>query len=26
MPVEIIDVSGKVLQMKIRGMLKKADL
>ena len=25
MPVEIIDVSGKLLQLKIRGMLKKAD-
>ena len=25
MPVEIIDVSGKLLQMKVRGMLKKAD-
>ena len=25
MPVEIIDASGKLLQIKIRGMLKKAD-
>jgi hypothetical protein len=25
MPVEIIDASGKLLQLKIRGMLKKAD-
>jgi SpoIIAA-like len=25
MPVETIDASGKLLQMKIRGMLKKAD-
>src|SRR5215475_4738102 len=25
MPVEIIDASGKLLQLKVRGMLKKAD-
>lgn len=25
MPVEIIDASGKLLQLKLRGMLKKAD-
>jgi hypothetical protein len=25
MPVEIIDAAGKLLQVKIRGMLKKAD-
>jgi hypothetical protein len=25
MPVEVIDASGKLLQLKIRGMLKKAD-
>ena len=25
MPVEIIDASGKLLQIRIRGMLKKAD-
>jgi hypothetical protein len=25
MPVEIIDAAGKLLQIKIRGMLKKAD-
>ena len=25
MPVELIDVSGKQLQIKIRGMLKKTD-
>jgi stage II sporulation SpoAA-like protein len=25
MPVEIIDASGKLLQIKVRGMLKKAD-
>src|SRR5262245_9543837 len=25
MPVEVIDASGKLLQVKIRGMLKKAD-
>ena len=25
MPVEIIDVSGKLLQLKVRGLLKKAD-
>jgi len=25
MPVEIIDASGKLVQIKIRGMLKKAD-
>jgi SpoIIAA-like len=25
MPVEIIDASGKLLQMKVRGMLKKTD-
>ncbi|HJU61260.1 MAG TPA: STAS/SEC14 domain-containing protein [Candidatus Binatia bacterium] len=25
MPVEIIDASGKLLQLKIRGMLKKTD-
>jgi hypothetical protein len=25
MPVDIIDVSGKLLQLKVRGMLKKAD-
>ena len=25
MPVEIIDVAGKLLQLKVRGMLKKAD-
>ena len=25
MPVEIIDVSGKVLQVKLRGLLKKSD-
>src|SRR4030095_11817818 len=25
MPVELIDVAGKLLQIKIRGMLKKAD-
>jgi hypothetical protein len=25
MPIEIIDASGKLLQIKIRGMLKKAD-
>jgi hypothetical protein len=25
MPVEVIDASGKLLQIKIRGMLKKAD-
>jgi SpoIIAA-like len=25
MPVEVIDASGKLLQIKVRGMLKKAD-
>jgi len=25
MPVEIIDAAGKLLQLKVRGMLKKAD-
>ena len=25
MPVEIIDKAGKLLQLKVRGMLKKAD-
>ena len=25
MPVEIIDASGKLLQLKVRGLLKKAD-
>ena len=25
MPIEIIDAAGKLLQVKIRGMLKKAD-
>jgi len=25
MPVEVIDASGKLLQLKVRGMLKKAD-
>jgi hypothetical protein len=25
MPVEIIDTAGKLLQLKVRGMLKKAD-
>ena len=25
MPVEIVDAAGKLLQLKIRGMLKKAD-
>jgi hypothetical protein len=25
MPVEIIDASGKLLQLKVRGMLKKTD-
>jgi hypothetical protein len=25
MPVEIIDAAGKILQIRIRGMLKKAD-
>ena len=25
MPVEVIDASGKLLRMKISGMLKKAD-
>ncbi len=25
MPIEIIDATGKLLQLKIRGMLKKAD-
>jgi len=25
MPVEIIDATGKLLQLKVRGMLKKAD-
>jgi|SRR6266850_3241286 len=25
MPIEIIDTAGKLLQLKVRGMLKKAD-